>query len=353
MTNEQCGRTCNLALPRVILRYVIGWLVIAAFIPVQSLRGQTVPFSEISGTVCGEVLFQATGAPAVGVTVELTAVGGPFVASAQTDWSGRFRFTDLRAGTGTYVVAIELPGYERIQEPVRPDGVSQDLVFHLKSGLSAQLAEGKNLVSVRELRIPTKARDALRKGMERLQRKDAAGSLVQFTRAAAAFPGYYEAYYQMGVANVALGQAGEAEQDFQKAIDLSQGRFTEAQFGLGLLLCQRQQFAEAEPIIRKGLELDPDSARGHYVLARSLLGQARLEEAEKNARRAIRLNPAFALPHLVLADIHLHKRDSLSLLEDLDSYLKLEPDGTASAWAKKTRAAIRDAVSKPAETNHH
>lgn len=38
-----------------------------------------------------------------------------------------------------------------------------------------------------------------------------------------------------------------------KGIDLSQGGYTEAQFSAGLLLCQRQQLAAAEPVIRKGL----------------------------------------------------------------------------------------------------
>jgi hypothetical protein len=36
-------------------------------------------------------------------------------------------------------------------------------------------------------------------------------------------------------------------------IDLNQSGYTEAQFSAGLLLCQRQQLAAAEPITRKGL----------------------------------------------------------------------------------------------------
>ena len=294
--------------------------------------------SEQHGSICGEVYFQATGAPAAGVAVELTGADSQFTTRTQTDWGGRFQFSNLRSSR--FVVSIELPGYERIQESVQLDGHFQEIELRLRSDRSGPPPSAADVVSVRELRIPNKARDALQKGMERLQKKDPAGSLAQLTRAAAAYPGYYEAYYQMGVAHIALGQRDEAEQAFQKAIDLSQGRYAEAQFGMGLLFCERGQYREAEPIIRKGLDVDMNSARGQYALARALFGQGRLAEAEKSARRAIFLNSAFALPRLVLADIHIRERNDRFLMDDLDAYLRLEPHGAASKWAKKTRPLL-------------
>lgn len=349
MTNKKRDNVYDVPLPRVFLRNAIAWFALTLLIFVHPLRSQIAPFSALNGTISGDVIFEANGGPAAGAQVELRTLDGQFIASTHTDWRGRFQFTRLRVAA--YVVSIELQGYERIEEPARQDGSPQEMVFHLRNDASLQAIAGDHVVSVRQLRIPGKAREALEKGSERLRKKDAAGSLAQFTRATTAFPGYYEAHYQMGIAHVVLGQTAEAERDFQKAIDLSEGRYPAAQFGFGLLLCQRQQFAEAEPIIRKGLELDTNSARGHYALARALLGQARIEEAESNARQAIFLNPALALAHVVLADMHLRRHDYSALLNDLDNYLKLEPDGTASAWAKQTREMIREAHSKSAETN--
>ena len=92
-----------------------------------------------------------------------------------------------------------------------------------------------------------------------------------------------------------------------------------------------------------------NSARGHYALACALLGQSRLKEAENDARRAIVLNSAFAFPYLELAEIHFRERNYLPLLEELDSYLKLEPNGAACRSVKETRKAIRDALMKSAE----
>lgn len=53
-------------------------------------------------------------------------------------------------------------------------------------------------MSVRELRIPMKARIAFEKGLPRLEKNDAVGSQTQFVRATTAFPEYYEAYYLNG-----------------------------------------------------------------------------------------------------------------------------------------------------------
>src|SRR5205807_143214 len=83
--------------------------------------------------------------------------------------------------------------------------------------------------------------NAFRMGVERLVKKDPAGSLVHFQRAVAELPSYYEAYHQMGLAYMRLGQAAQAEQAFQKAIDLSQGRYPEALFGLASLLSNHER----------------------------------------------------------------------------------------------------------------
>jgi Tfp pilus assembly protein PilF len=99
---------------------------------------------------------------------------------------------------------------------------------------------------LRELKIPGKARNELQKGFERLAKNDPAGSLSHFTKATQAFPGYFEAYYHMGVAEMKLGHNEEATKAFQMAIDLSGGQYAWAEFGIGYLLCQEGKPGEAE-----------------------------------------------------------------------------------------------------------
>src|SRR5207245_7181666 len=121
-------------------------------------------------------------------------------------------------------------------------------------------------------------------GLGRLAKNDPDGSRTQFVQATKAFPDYYEAYYHMGVADLRLGHEEEAAQAFQKAMDLSGGHYAWAQFAPGLLLCRRGDYAEEETVIRKGLDVDGSSARGHLFLSVALFRLNRLDESEQRDR---------------------------------------------------------------------
>src|SRR6202049_1370551 len=76
----------------------------------------------------------------------------------------------------------------------------------------AQSPDSRRVVSVRELSIPPKANHAFQKGLERLAKDDAAGSLHYFQRAFAEFATYYEAYFEIGTAVLKLWRTAGAEQ---------------------------------------------------------------------------------------------------------------------------------------------
>jgi tetratricopeptide (TPR) repeat protein len=214
----------------------------------------------------------------------------------------------------------------------------------LKRAADLFSAPGKT-ISVREMQIPGKARDALHKGIERLHEKqDYKGSLNFFQRAVAQYPGYYQAYYEIGLAYLRLNQLTESEQALRKSIELSQGHYAEAYFLLASILSNKQEFAEAQTLARQGLELDGNAWQGYFEMARALFGQNQFETAEKNALQARMRKPDFPLTHLLLANLHLRKRDYPSLLEDLDTYLKLEPNGTMSEQARGMRDKVQQAL---------
>jgi len=182
-------------------------------------------------------------------------------------------------------------------------------------------------VSVRELKIPAKARDEFEQGLRRLAKRDTAGSLLHFDAAIRVFPGYYEVYYHQGIAQLQLRNHEEALRCFQKAIDLSGGRYAGAEFGYGLALLREGEAEEAERVVRRGLEADPDSVDGHVVLGLVLLKLDRPDEAEKHAREAIGSNTAnSAKGYLVLSDVDAAAGNYDGEARNLDAYLKLRPN---------------------------
>jgi tetratricopeptide (TPR) repeat protein len=192
-------------------------------------------------------------------------------------------------------------------------------------------------VSVHELQIPEKAREAYNKGIQRFAQKDWAGSIVEFQRAIAAYHDFYEAYYKIGLANLELRLNAEAETAFRKSMKLSEGHFAPGLFGLGLTLGDDKQFDDALAFIRAGLRLDPTSARGNFTLAWVLYTADRIAEAEKGARQAVLYSPDFAMAHLLLAQIHRRQNKAAAMIEDLDAYLTLDPDSPRSAGVKAAR----------------
>jgi len=181
-------------------------------------------------------------------------------------------------------------------------------------------------ISLRELQIPRKARNAYRDGMEHLYKGDLKGSLLYFDKALQSFPGFYEACNAQGVIEMELNRDDRALQSFQRAIDLSGGHYARATFGYGLILIRQGKSEEAEAIVRRGLEQDPTIGAGHLLLSIVLFKLSRLDAAEKSAHEAIsRHSQATSGAYLVLADIHAQRRDYRAQIEDLETYLKLEP----------------------------
>jgi tetratricopeptide (TPR) repeat protein len=215
----------------------------------------------------------------------------------------------------------------------------------LPSHSSAQSQPTTHAVSVRELSIPSKALSAFEQGMERMAKKDPAGSLPHFQRAILEYSGYYEAYDRIGAANLKLWRVPEAEQAFRKSIEVSGGQYAHPLLALGAILDERQDFAEAESVTRKGLQLDAESWTGHYYLALALFGLNRMGEAEKDLHDALRRKVDFPQAQLLLAEIHSKEEDYRSLVSDLDEYLKLAPDGPASARAKTLLESARGRLS--------
>jgi tetratricopeptide (TPR) repeat protein len=206
---------------------------------------------------------------------------------------------------------------------------------------SAQSRDSRNVVSVRELSIPPKALQAFAQGTKLLERKDAAGSLLHFQRAIAGFASYYEAYYQMGVADLKLLRIADAEQAFRKSIELSNGRYSLPLLGMGAVCNYQGKFGEAEEVTRKGLDLDATLWWGHYYLGWALFGLNRVEEAEKSVREALRQKAESTEALRLLADIHSRQKNYNALLIDLDEYLKLDPDSPTGVRVKALRKSTQ------------
>jgi len=166
---------------------------------------------------------------------------------------------------------------------------------------------------------------ALDKGSQLLEKGDTLGSIAYLEQAIAEYPEHYKAYYDLGVAHFRLAQQTEAEQAFQKAIDLTKGNFAPPQFGLSAILCQRAEFSQAVTLLQRALELEPGSAIGKYYLGWAQYGLSRLTEAEQTLEQALLRNPNLAEAYLLLTRVHMRQKNLPGALKDVETYLKINP----------------------------
>jgi Tfp pilus assembly protein PilF len=297
-------------------------------------------------SINGNVYYGDTGQPADHITVQLLNSEGSTYAPATTTASGGFEFRPLTLGS--YEISINVQGYERTRVPAEVTFTSVNgLAIYLKP-----LAENKPLskagsVSSHELSMPQKARDLMVSGKKKLyQDKDTQGGLEDFRQAVSIAPYYYVAHYQIALAYLVLGKPDDAEKSFHKSIDVSGDKYGEADVGLGKILLDRGDALAAEKTLRRGIELSPNSSRGFYELGRAQLNENKIADAEKSAEQARSLAPDFAAVYRLLANIHMQQKNYAALLQDIDAYVKLDPDSPAGVRAKQMREQVQEKLVK-------
>jgi Tfp pilus assembly protein PilF len=339
-------RTFNNKVFRTAGRLVLGFALLALVAAAPQAEAQ---FSVNGGgrsTIEGSVLIDGLTQPAARVRVDVKALTGGSIATTFTDSSGRFQAP--AQGTGSVIVAVQEDGYEPVEQQVNVgyEGSTSGVLIRLRKLKASLVDRGGYTVSIHDLKVPGKARHEFDKGIARMQKNDAEGSLNHFKEATNAFPNYYEAYYQIGLANLELRRGNDAEQALQRSIDLSGGGYAEPQVALGALLCDRQSYQEAERVLRRAIDVDGNSWKGHLLLGQALFGLNRLAEAEKSAHEVLLRRSDASSAYILLANVHIRRHEYVLGIKDLDTYLTMRPDGASSEQAREVRAAAQKIVSR-------
>lgn len=323
-----------------ILLLTVGWFAMPSSTVAQMGGGSN------SVKLTGTVFSNPGNRPIDHAMVRLTDPGGNLIQRSATNDSGEFAFRDIVRGR--YHLEVEAIGYE-------PAEIQVDLSFMSEKGIVVELRPEKKetpevtnvgrIVSAHEMNMPQFARELVSTGREKLYtEKKPQESLKDFERAVAKAPDYYEAYYEMAMAQVQLGRPQDAEKSFRKSIEVSGDKYGDASIGLGTLLFEKGETNEAELDVGRGVKLSPNSWLGHFELGKIELSKNRLDDARKSAELARSLAPNAPIIYRLLANIHVKQGDYPALLQDLDNYIELDPDSPAGLRAKQLRAQVSQKI---------
>jgi Tfp pilus assembly protein PilF len=310
--------------------------------------------SQLTGnavTVSGMVLSEGHNERIEHVSVRLCDGGGNLIEESITGQNGEFSFRGVQRGH--YILTLNADGYQS-QE------VQLDMSYTSDKGMTIYMvpvskespppAAGPT-VSAHELSMSEAARKLVASGRKKLYAdKNPDASLTDFQQAVAKAPDYYEAYSEMAIAYVTMGKTQEAQGSFRKSIEASHNTYGDAYVGLGTLLIEKGSVDEGEKDLRRGVELSPKSWRGFYELGKLELGHNHLDLALKSAEQAKTLAPNVPIIYRLLANIHIQQKSYSELLNDLDTYIKLDPDSPAGLRAAQMREQVAQEVAKHSPT---
>src|SRR5258705_1057396 len=95
----------------------------------------------------------------------------------------------------------------------------------------------------------------------------------------------------MGMARPPLQNPADAEKNLQTSVALSNQTYSDAVLALAILLLGRHDSANGEPLLRRGLELNPNSWAAYYELGKLELYLMHLEPALNAAEKSDTLAP--------------------------------------------------------------
>lgn len=124
-----------------------------------------------------------------------------------------------------------------------------------------------------------------------------------YRRAVETDPQFAVAHVHLGRLLRKMGRAGEAEPSYRRAIELANDAPTLVL--IAEAFDSEQRYSEAEPLLRRALQMDAKNLGALYFLGKLLVALRRYDEAEPVLKSVIEISPRSLAPYLLLGSAYL------------------------------------------------
>ena len=278
----------------------------------------------------------------------------PYTTQTRADTGGKFKFKNLLPGLYTLIIAVPMWGDLQRTIEIGPSESNSkgriETTFRVDRKYSRP---NVNTVSVQQLSVSRSARQEYTKARERLEKRDVPAAIEHLKKAVELCPQFTAAWNQLGTIAYLSKEPKKAEEYFREALRQEADSYPPL-VNLGGALLAQDRVEEAHAINLRAVQMRPDDALAHSQLGRSYFSLAELDPARRHLKQAKALDPKhFSFPQLVLAQIYELQSDSVSLMWELEEFLKFHPDSKRvpelTKWLERTRSSTEDALLEAAK----
>jgi len=332
---------------RILSAAFLVAVCVLALLVVSRLPAQVL--SQQGRGIVGSVKLKGQATTEQRIEVQLLTSDGRPIQRVFADTLGYFQFPGL--GPGVYIILIEEPGYQRLEDQVEipPRSVAAIRRYYtLEPKTAASAPPDTSLVSAQRFRVPREAREFLEKGEQDLRKRRYQSAAEKIDRALSIAPDFADALYARGVIYLQENDLAHARESFEKAVAFNP-QLGDAHIGLGSALTRQGHFEPAIECLTKGLALSPKSYLGLFERCHAYLNLGRFQEAESDCQRA-RETAEHPRPELLIlvGNLYLRMGRHPEALREFEAYLRLDINSPTADEVRSMVKSMHDAGVKPA-----
>jgi lipopolysaccharide biosynthesis regulator YciM len=274
------------------------------------------------------------------VTVRLESASGALVDEGEADSMGRFRFSRLRSGQ--YRISARAAG--AVASPLAVDVTRASPRVYVMLQLIPETATFRSRKTARselvDARIPAKAAAELAKAQTVLNDGKRDEAVIHLQKAVSIYSAFFEAQFLLGKIYVEKNQWDNAAEALNEALKTNPGSIRAMVF-VGEVYRRQKKYEQAQKVLERAVKLDENSWDANYTLGRVYWETSNLAKSGIYIARTIELQPDFPDAHLLAGNIFIRAGLPDNALIEYEEYLRLSPQGEFSAHTQDLVTKLR------------